>query len=108
MLKGVNNDNIKYVKRCKSRKDKDYMYRKYIIDLEKWLVNPRRKPLIVWGARQVGKSYLVKDIFAETYFKNNYILNIYNCQKNLIHILAMYSCILFIFYQQFKFRFQII
>lgn len=31
------------------------MYRKYIIDLEKWLVNPRRKPLIVWGARQVGK-----------------------------------------------------
>ena len=73
LLKGVNHDNIKYVKRCKSRKDKDYMYRKYIIDLEKWLVNPRRKPLIVWGARQVGKSYLVKDIFAETYFKNNYI-----------------------------------
>lgn len=25
------------------------------------------------GARQVGKMYLVKDIFAETYYKNNYI-----------------------------------
>lgn len=29
--------------------------------------------MIVWGARQVGKTYLVKDIFAETYYKDNYI-----------------------------------
>lgn len=38
-----------------------------------WRNNLRRKPLIVWGARQVGKTYLVRDIFAETYYKNNYI-----------------------------------
>lgn len=38
-----------------------------------WNNNKRRKPLIVWGARQVGKTYLVKDIFAETYYQNNYI-----------------------------------
>lgn len=38
-----------------------------------WNNNKRRKPLIVWGARQVGKTYLVKDIFAETYYKNSYI-----------------------------------
>lgn len=38
-----------------------------------WHQNDRRKPLIVWGARQVGKTYLVKDIFAKTYYKNNYI-----------------------------------
>ncbi len=31
------------------------------------------KPLIVWGARQVGKTYLVKDIFAEEYYSNAYI-----------------------------------
>lgn len=29
--------------------------------------------LIVWGARQVGKTYLIKNIFAETYYRNNYV-----------------------------------
>lgn len=41
--------------------------------LLEWHQNSRRKPLIVWGARQVGKTYLVKDIFAETHYKDNYI-----------------------------------
>lgn len=38
-----------------------------------WNNNKRKKPLIVWGARQVGKTYLIKDIFAETYYRDNYI-----------------------------------
>lgn len=38
-----------------------------------WNENKKKKPLIVWGARQVGKTYLIKDIFAKTYYKNNYI-----------------------------------
>lgn len=38
-----------------------------------WNNNKRKKPLIVWGARQVGKTYLIKDIFAEKYYKDNYI-----------------------------------
>ncbi len=41
--------------------------------LIEWNNSKRRKPLIVWGARQVGKTYLVKDIFAETYYKGNFI-----------------------------------
>lgn len=41
--------------------------------LVEWNNNTKRKPLIVWGARQVGKTYLIKDIFAETYYKDNYI-----------------------------------
>ncbi len=41
--------------------------------LVEWNKNKRKKPLIVWGARQVGKTYLVKDIFAERYYKNSYI-----------------------------------
>ena len=41
--------------------------------LEDWNNNSNKKPLIVWGARQVGKTYLVKDIFAENYYKDNYI-----------------------------------
>ncbi len=49
------------------------MYRKYINNLVDWLNSDRRKPLIVWGARQVGKTTLIKDLFAEQYFKNKYI-----------------------------------
>lgn len=49
------------------------MKRIAIENLIDWNNNKRRKPLIVWGARQVGKTYLIKDIFAETYYKENYI-----------------------------------
>ena len=41
--------------------------------LIEWNNSKRKKPLIVWGARQVGKTYLVKDIFAENYYNNSYI-----------------------------------
>ncbi|MBQ0051975.1 MAG: ATP-binding protein [Treponema sp.] len=46
------------------------MERKKITNLEQWLKSPRRKPLVVWGARQVGKTYLVKELFAKRYFKD--------------------------------------
>lgn len=58
-----------------------YLERKYLSDLENWLNSERRKPLIVWGARQVGKSYLIKDIFAEKYFENSYIY--IDCLENV-------------------------
>lgn len=41
--------------------------------LIEWNNNRHRKPLIVWGARQVGKTYLIRDIFAETYYHNSYL-----------------------------------
>lgn len=49
------------------------MERNALQKLIDWNNNKRRKPLIVWGARQVGKTYLVKDMFAETYYRENYI-----------------------------------
>ena len=49
------------------------MKRNALNDLIKWNNNSRRKPLIVWGARQVGKTYLIKDIFAESYYKDSYL-----------------------------------
>lgn len=49
------------------------MKRSVLQNLIDWNKNQKRKPLIVWGARQVGKTYLVKNIFAETYYKNNYV-----------------------------------
>lgn len=49
------------------------MKRNALQKLIEWNNNKRKKPMIVWGARQVGKTYLVKNIFAETYYKDNYI-----------------------------------
>lgn len=42
-------------------------------ELVKWNQSRYRKPLIVWGARQVGKTYLIKDLFSEKYYKGNTI-----------------------------------
>lgn len=55
------------------------MKRNALQKLIEWNDNKRKKPLIVWGARQVGKTYLVKELFAETYYKDNYIY--VDCKK---------------------------
>ena len=49
------------------------MERKYLTKLEEWIKKPNRKPLMVWGARQVGKSYLVEELFAKKYFGDRYL-----------------------------------
>ena len=49
------------------------MKRKYLSKLEEWIQKPDRKPLMVWGARQVGKSYLVEELFAKNFFKDRYL-----------------------------------
>lgn len=38
-------------------------------ELQKWRKNPRRKPLLLLGARQVGKTWLMKD-FGARYYEN--------------------------------------
>ena len=50
------------------------MKRFAIRELEKWKESPRRKPLIVEGARQVGKTWLVKE-FASTHYRNLVYVN---------------------------------
>lgn len=49
------------------------MERKYLSYLKKWMDDPHRKPLMVWGARQVGKSYLIEELFAKKYFEKRYL-----------------------------------
>lgn len=49
------------------------MKRLALSKLIRWKENSRRKPLIVWGARQVGKTYLIKEIFAKEFYKDNYV-----------------------------------
>ena len=50
------------------------MRRKLISELERWKNNPKRKPLIVQGARQVGKTWIMKE-FAKTFFENVVYIN---------------------------------
>lgn len=43
--------------------------------LDKWLFDKHRKPLIIYGARQIGKTYLIDTLFKESHFKDKkYIL----------------------------------
>ena len=46
------------------------MERTKLAELENWHKKKHRKPLVVWGARQVGKTYLVKDLFAKRNFRD--------------------------------------
>ena len=46
-----------------------YMQRHQLQSLDRWLRNKNRKPLIIRGARQVGKSTLV-ELFAQQYGQN--------------------------------------
>ena len=50
------------------------MQRNAMNDLIKWKNKKNRKPLLLYGARQVGKTYLVKE-FGEKYFKDMIYVN---------------------------------
>ncbi len=49
------------------------MYRLAIEELKKWKTRKHRKPLIIRGARQVGKTWLMKEFGAEFYTQSVYI-----------------------------------
>lgn len=50
------------------------MYRNQIEKLIEWKNNINKKPLIIRGARQVGKTWLMKE-FGEKYYKNIAYIN---------------------------------
>ena len=50
------------------------MERKAMNDLVAWKNSENRKPLLLYGARQVGKTYLVKE-FGNRYFKDIIYIN---------------------------------
>ncbi len=49
------------------------MPRKAIDELQKWKNNANRKPLIIRGARQVGKTWLMNEFGRTQYLKVAYI-----------------------------------
>ena len=50
------------------------MYRQALALLSKWRNKPNRKPLVIKGARQVGKTWLMKE-FGKTHYKNKVYVN---------------------------------
>jgi predicted AAA+ superfamily ATPase len=61
------------------------MERKLMSALIKWKDHKGRKPLLLEGARQVGKTYLLKD-FGKRYFKNVAYINFQNPSSELIDL----------------------
>ena len=52
-------------------------------ELVQWKNHPRRKPLMVWGARQAGKTYLLKEQFAEKYYPHQYVYIDFRLEKSI-------------------------
>jgi predicted AAA+ superfamily ATPase len=49
------------------------MYRKVFEELMAWKAGPRRKPLVLKGARQVGKTWLMREFANRAYEDSLYI-----------------------------------
>jgi len=56
------------------------MRRNQFSDLERWKQSAPRKPLIIWGARQVGKTWLMKEFGRTQYRKCAYV----NLESNAV------------------------
>ncbi len=56
------------------------MERMLMQDLLRWKDSEYRKPLILWGARQVGKTWLMKE-FGKTCFQNTVYISFYNNRR---------------------------
>ena len=63
------------------------MYRVAIEKLLKWKESKRRKPLIIEGARQVGKTWLMQEFGRQAYAETVYI----NFDSNSIGIIGCTS-----------------
>ncbi len=62
------------------------MFRTALCDLKNWQAKPKRKPLVVRGARQVGKTYLIRQ-FGHECFDNTVELN-FERQPDLAQLFA--------------------
>ena len=60
------------------------MQRKALAQLLDWKKSPRRKPLILKGARQVGKTWLMKEFGRLNYEKTFYFS--FEREEELFHI----------------------
>jgi len=62
------------------------MKRKIYSDLQKWKNTGMQKPLMIIGARQIGKTYIIRE-FCKTEFKKNIYINLFE-QPEIVKIFA--------------------
>ena len=62
------------------RKDGVTMFRFAMDNLLQWKEKKNRKPLIIMGARQVGKTWLMKE-FGKNYYEKTAYISFYNNQR---------------------------
>lgn len=67
------------------------MKRKYEEQLMEWLHDDKRKPLMVLGARQVGKTHLIRHLFAKKYFPDRHIYIDLSNDEEICQIIAKSS-----------------
>jgi len=60
------------------------MKREILAKLIKWKNDPQHKPLILEGARQVGKTYILKEIFGAQEFENVVYVNLQNPSADVL------------------------
>jgi len=60
------------------------MQRKLLEQLLAWKSSRKRLPLLIEGARQVGKTYLLKTLFGETYFQKVVYVNFERTDLELV------------------------
>jgi predicted AAA+ superfamily ATPase len=53
-------------------------------ELLKWKKSPTRKPLILDGARQVGKTFLIKEMFAKKEYHDFAYINFMNAKDKYL------------------------
>jgi predicted AAA+ superfamily ATPase len=63
------------------------MKRKMLTELIKWKNSQDRKPLLLQGARQVGKTYLLKQFGAE-YYQDTIYINFENPDSDVVELFA--------------------
>lgn len=56
------------------------MKRKLMSKLIEWKTKENRKPLVIWGSRQVGKTWLMKE-FGRKFFSSSIYISFYNNTK---------------------------
>ena len=66
--------------KLKKKKDGNGMFRFAIEKLLMWKEKEARKPLIIMGARQVGKTWLMKE-FGKKYYEKTAYISFYNNQR---------------------------
>ena len=62
------------------------MQRRLLQELLDWKDHPKRKPLLLEGARQVGKTYLLETLFGKIYYDNVIRINFEKADSELLNL----------------------